>query len=117
MSFFSSLFASKPALFETWTADQVYQAYQQPQPDQVFLDVREPEEWTSGVIPGSTKISLSQLAQQLNQLDKSKRYVLICRSGNRSQMAARVLAEAGFEKLINFQGGMGAWQRMHYPVA
>jgi len=117
MNFLANMFAQKPAAFESWDASQVYQAHQQQNPQQVFLDVREPAECLDGVIPGSLNISLGQLAGKLTQLDKDKHYILICRSGNRSQMAARLMAKAGFQQLVNFHGGMLAWQQQNYPTA
>lgn len=107
---------AKPSAIQNLQAEAVYALHQQHAPGVVFLDVRQPMEWKEGTIPGSKKVSLDQLGAQLGKLDKSLTYVLVCRSGNRSQMAARQMEKAGFARLSNFQGGMLAWNRLGYPV-
>lgn len=97
--------------------ETVYEWFQNPPADLIFLDVRRPEEWQEGVIPGALKLSLSDLRKQQKTLDKSKTYLLVCRSGNRSQMAAKALEAEGFEHLNNFQGGMMAWYSHNYPLS
>lgn len=108
---------SAPSQIEQVKLDTVYQWFQNPPADLVLLDVRQPEEWQEGVIPGSIKISLSALPGKLNSLDKDKNYLLVCRSGNRSQMAAKTMEAAGFQHLNNFQGGMLAWYSHNYPLS
>lgn len=108
--------ATSASTIEQWRVHEVYQAHQKQSPELVFLDVREPDEWASGVIPGAQKISLNQVSAHLSQLDPDKQHILICRSGNRSQMAAKMMERAGFQKLVNFQGGMMAWHRAGYPT-
>lgn len=58
----------------------------------VILDVREPDEWESGHIPGAKHIPLGQIARALNELDKKEETVVVCRSGNRSGQACDFLS-------------------------
>jgi rhodanese-related sulfurtransferase len=102
---------------EQLNAAAVHALWQQSPPDLVLLDVRQPEEWREGIIPGALKISLADLPHQLATLTRDKDYVLICRSGNRSSTAAQLMHKAGFTRLANFQGGMLAWYDQHYPLA
>lgn len=96
--------------------DEIHTLYEQQPADHVWIDVRQPEEWEEGTIPGAEQIMLSELPDHLDRLDKSKTYVMVCRSGGRSNRAAEAMADAGFEHLINFNGGMLAWYEAGYPL-
>ena len=75
----------------------------------IILDVRTPEEYNSGHIPGSELIPLQVLEGMSEELEKDKNYLLVCRSGNRSQQAAEILAAKGFKNVYNMTGGMNEW--------
>ena len=74
-----------------------------------IIDVREAEEVAAGKIPGAVNIPLGLLEFRLQDLDKSKEHIVVCRSGGRSSMAANLLEERGY-KVINMAGGMNEWQ-------
>ncbi|KYD22639.1 hypothetical protein B4135_1122 [Caldibacillus debilis] len=74
-----------------------------------IIDVRETEEMAEGKIPGAVNIPLSILEFRLHELDQTKEYILVCRSGGRSGLAAELLASRGF-RVINMRGGMQAWE-------
>ncbi len=74
--------------------------------DATILDVREPHEWARGTLPGSRLVSLGSLPTSLGHLDRTKPTLVVCRSGNRSDSAARFLAGAGFAKVANLAGGL-----------
>lgn len=71
-----------------------------------LVDVREPSEVAGGTLPGAVNIPLGELAARLDELDRSRRVVLLCRSGARSANAAALLAGAGFPDVVNLVGGM-----------
>ncbi|MGE3727225.1 MAG: rhodanese-like domain-containing protein [Candidatus Sericytochromatia bacterium] len=96
--------------------DEAYQIFKNNSTDSVFLDVRRPEEWQEGAIPGATKIRLNNLAENLPKLDKSKQYIVFCRSGFRSEIACQEMFEAGFQKVANVPEGMLGWEEKGYPV-
>lgn len=73
------------------------------------IDVREPAEYAFGRIPGAKSIPLGQLENELHELDPNDEYVLVCRSGNRSDAACQTLAEKGFRNVKNAVQGMIAW--------
>ena len=73
-----------------------------------IIDVREADEVTAGKIPGSINIPLSLLEFRIHELDKSKEYIIVCRSGARSSRAVQFLEFHGF-KAINMFGGMLTW--------
>ena len=76
----------------------------------VVLDVREPWEYGMGHVPGAKLIPLGELSRRLGELDPEQPVAVICQSGNRSQSAAALLAQKGFQKVYNVVGGTSAWQ-------
>ena len=81
-------------------------------PDVVIIDVREPAELGSlPSVAGARNIPLGTLASHLSELDKQKRYVLGCRSGNRSSKAAELMERNGFTKIYSLDGGMQAYSQ------
>lgn len=82
----------------------------------VLLDVREPYEWREGHIPGAVHIPLGALTVRMRELDPTKEVVAVCRSGNRSMTAAKILTSSGFAKVSNLSGGMTVWSRQGLPV-
>ena len=76
-----------------------------------LIDVREPSEWAVDRIEGATLMPLGTVDSQLHSLDRSRRIVLYCKSGQRSANAARVLRGAGFANVASLTGGLMAWRR------
>ncbi|MDI3328322.1 MAG: sulfurtransferase TusA family protein [Alicyclobacillaceae bacterium] len=72
------------------------------------LDVREPAEYAFGHIPGARNIPLGDLDDRLEELDPSRTWYVICRTGQRSDLACRQLAEKGL-RVKNVVPGMIAW--------
>ncbi len=62
-----------------------------------LIDVRTPREYAAGAIPGAQNIPLNGIPAILEQLPKNKPVLLYCRSGARSELAQRYLAQAGYE--------------------
>ncbi len=79
----------------------------------VLLDVREDDEWAAGHIPGAIHVRLGELDPA--SLNPAGTVVAICRSGNRSRVAAAILADAGIT-VYNLAGGMVAWDGGGRPV-
>ena len=67
------------------------------------IDVRTPEEYTSGHVSDAVNIDVSSgsFEDQVKELDPADEYVVYCRSGNRSTQAMEKMAELGFENLTN----------------
>jgi rhodanese-related sulfurtransferase len=101
---------------EQLSVEEVSEIFERNDPDYVFVDVREPEEWEDGTIPGAVKIPLGELNDRLYELDKSKKYIMVCRSGKRSNKASNILVQNGFEGISNLDGGMLAWYDEDYPT-
>jgi len=75
----------------------------------VLIDVREPHEFQTCGIPGSTLIPLGEIPKRMNELDSASEIVVHCRSGQRSARAVEFLMKAGFQKIYNLKGGILAW--------
>lgn len=73
-----------------------------------LIDVREDEEVAEGKIPNALHIPLQQIQDRLDEIQKDKEYIIVCRSGNRSGMACEFLQSMGF-KTSNMVGGMLNW--------
>lgn len=71
-----------------------------------FIDVREPDEFAGGSLPGATNMPLSDFFDLAKQLDPTRRVVALCKSGGRSTNALEHLAASGFTDLVNLDGGM-----------
>jgi rhodanese-related sulfurtransferase len=84
----------------------------------VLIDVREPDEWEDGVAKPALTIALGDIqsseAEAQLAKHKDKEIILYCRSGGRSGMAARILAQKGF-RTAN-AGGFRDWERAGLPV-
>lgn len=85
----------------------------------VILDVRTPAEYRGelGHVKGSMLIPVQELEGRLRELEpfRNKTILAICRSGNRSGRAVKLLNEKGF-KALNVEGGMLKWNRENLPV-
>jgi len=86
-------------------------------PGTMLLDVREPEEYAHGHIPGSINLPQSDLASQLNDLPRDHAVWIVCQAGLRSRRAAQYLKQMGFEQVVSVQGGTSAWQDAGKPLA
>ena len=75
----------------------------------IILDVRQPEEYRSGHLPGAVFIPLPDLINKVGELDHAKPIIAYCRSGNRSRAAAAFLLSDGFSKVYSMDGGITAW--------
>ena len=78
----------------------------------IVIDVRTPAEWQQGVIEGADLFidyNSPTFKSQIAKLDKSKTYIVYCRSGGRSAGASQVMIDNGFKNVINMQGGISSW--------
>ena len=79
----------------------------------LILDVRSPQEYAEGHIPGAINIPHDQLGSRLAEIGshKDKDVVLYCGSGGRVGIAVNTLRPAGFSKLLHLDGDMNGWRR------
>ncbi len=81
-----------------------------------IVDVREPEEWAGGHMPGALFIPLAELSTRTGDLDRAKPVITVCRSGQRSLVAVEILQRAGFTEVASMEGGMIAWAEAGHPI-
>ena len=84
-------------------------------PQPFLLDVRRPEEYQAGHIPGATLIPLQELPARLEELPRDREIICVCHSGRRGQSATRQLKAAGYNA-VNLEGGTMNWVRHGLPV-
>ncbi|HLJ07552.1 MAG TPA: rhodanese-like domain-containing protein [Acidimicrobiia bacterium] len=83
----------------------------------VVIDVREPDEFARGKIPGAYTIPRGVLEMQVDgRLPLDSTVVLYCGGGARSALACKSLADMGYDKVENLQGGWQAWVNSRLPV-
>ncbi|MGD8367866.1 MAG: rhodanese-like domain-containing protein [Desulfobacterales bacterium] len=86
--------------------------------DPVVLDVRTRREYNQGHLAGSILIPVQELQQRLTELNdyRNRDVVIYCATGNRSTVAAKILLDAGFERVYNIRYGIVDWWRNHLPI-
>lgn len=83
--------------------------------DEQVLDVREDFEVSQSMIPTALHIPMGQLGARLDELDKNRPIIVVCRSGRRSATVADALNQAGFTA-DTMAGGMIEWQQAGLPT-
>lgn len=73
-----------------------------------LVDVREDFEVETGKIPQAVHIPMNTIPENLDRFDKEQTYIIVCRSGARSEKVGYFLLEQGIQA-INMEGGMLAW--------
>ena len=90
-----------------------------------FVDVREPDEYAAGHVPGarSSPRGFLEVRADLEHYkrdpwfeDRGRKLVLYCGGGHRSALAAQTLQEMGFRDVLSLAGGWTAWSERGYPV-
>jgi len=108
-SFRELLAAAKSQIVEvdTATAQELIQ-----RPGTVVLDVREPDEFDQGALPGAIHIPRGHLESQVEGriTDRNAPVVVYCAGGVRSAFAARTLQELGYTDVVSMAGGFGKWK-------
>jgi rhodanese-related sulfurtransferase len=109
-----------PSTLETIAPQEAFERIQENQadPDFVILDVRTPEEYAAGHIADAELLNFyaPTFAQDLDDLDKTKTYLVYCRTGNRSGKTLTIMASLDFERAYNVDGGITRWAAEGLPV-
>jgi rhodanese-related sulfurtransferase len=85
----------------------------------VILDVRTPEEFAAGHVPGARNIPHDQLPNRIAELTgiEDREVVVYCRSGRRAATAQDTLAAHGFKRIIHLEGDMLKWEAERRPIS
>lgn len=83
----------------------------------VILDVRTAKEFADGHVAGAVNIDVNQtdFAQKIDELDRSKTYIVYCRLGIRSRKAVGIMSAKGFKNLYNVSDGFAGWSKNGLP--
>jgi glyoxylase-like metal-dependent hydrolase (beta-lactamase superfamily II) len=82
----------------------------------VAVDVREQGEWDAGHLPGAVHVPLGDLQDELDLIPRDRPLVVYCGHGYRGSTGASLLERAGFQRIMNFDGGFTAWREAGLPV-
>lgn len=93
----------------------IHQAATELEQGATFVDVREPDEYAEGHLPGAVNIPMGQLPDRTHELDKLATVHVVCGSGNRSGAMTDYLTGTGFDA-VNVAGGTSAWIRAGRPT-
>ena len=104
-----NLFQGTAPAYKNLTPAQFSEALRQP--GAVLLDVRRPDEFAAGHLPGAVNIDVTSpdFARRVAALEKTRPTYVYCRSGARSTKAAEQLTKAGFGQVHNMLGGVLDW--------
>lgn len=91
-------------------AHEVRSRLEKPHPQWSLLDVRSTDEVNELQITGAKHVYVGELPSRLDELDRAKRYTVMCASGARATIAASVLLRAGWRDIDLFLGSTGAWK-------
>ena len=83
--------------------------------DVQVLDVREDDEWAAGHIDGAVHIPLGELDRRMEELDRARPILTVCRSGGRAAKAAELLGAAGLNAAV-MDGGVTRWAEGQLPL-
>ncbi len=114
------LLAAGPATKDV-TVEQARQLLQERggKADFVVLDVRTPEEFANGRLPGAVNVDIQapDFQSRLGALDRGKTYLVYCRTGNRSARAIQAMQRLGFQSLYHMTEGILRWEKKGFPVS
>ena len=82
----------------------------------VVLDVRTPEEFAAGHIPGALNIPHTELGERLDEVEDEVPVAVHCAVGPRARRGERTLLDAGRKRVLHIEGGFVAWQAAGLPV-
>ncbi|MEP7097656.1 MAG: rhodanese-like domain-containing protein [Dokdonella sp.] len=87
--------------------------------DALLIDLSSQQDFEKGHIPGAKQVSMSQFDPESKELIKIKEQpvAVVCKNGQVSGKAAQRLKKAGFTKVFWLEGGLGAWNEAHMPLA
>lgn len=78
--------------------------------DAIYLDVREPNEWNLGRLPGAVFLPRGHLESKIEEVaPRDARVVIYCARGNRSALAADTMQQMGYERVSSMSGGFQQW--------
>ncbi|HLW47581.1 MAG TPA: MBL fold metallo-hydrolase [bacterium] len=87
------------------------EALDRPQAGAIIVDVREPEEYAYGHVPGAVSLPQAELATRIAEVPRDRPVFVICESGMRSLRSSQFLRQIGYARVTNVRGGTAAWRK------
>jgi len=84
--------------------------------DYMLVDVRMDDEFEDGHLPGAINIPLPEIQSRLDEIPTDKPIVMVCRTGNRSDVSSMILSKAGYPEVYNLLGGTKDWAERGFPI-
>ena len=116
MTSFADLVAQAKARIQEISPQELHQRLGKVQ----IIDVREPEEYKAGHLPGAINIPRELLQSKVDGIpavsDRAAAIVLQCQGGGRSALATVAMQELGYKDVVNLAGGLNAWKAAGLPV-
>lgn len=81
-----------------------------------IVDVRQPDEYAQGHLPGAILIPLNTVMSRIDQISATQDVIMVCGVGERSAVASEMAAAMGRTRLFNLEGGTTAWVRQGNPI-
>jgi len=81
-----------------------------------LMDVRTPEEFSRGRLPGAVLIPIGELERRIAEVPGNRTIVVYCTVGSRSNTAAKLLAQKGYRNVYNITYGLLDWYRNGFPL-
>lgn len=104
-------------MFSTITMEDLQKKHEELSHDELIVDVRTPEEFQEGHVPGARNIMHTDVSAHIAEFRKYKNVYIYCRSGGRVQMACYELVNYGLKNLVGVvSGGMPNWMHAGFPV-
>ncbi|GAB7388554.1 rhodanese-like domain-containing protein [Bacillaceae bacterium] len=102
--------SAEKAAASTWEKiDQEQMLQEMEKEDVTIVDLREPELYAKGHIPGAINIPFAEFQNRYQELDKEKRIIFVCHTGPMGDASSQFLLEKGYKNLANLKGGMAGW--------
>lgn len=99
---------------QQWTVHDLHE--HRNDPNLTILDVRSDQEFEKGYIPGTQHLFVGHLLEHLSQFDPNGAIATYCGTGYRASIAASLLQQQGFQKVINIPGSWTAWKNAKLPI-
>ena len=84
--------------------------------DVQVIDVREPDEYRRGHVPGARLIPVATVLSRREELNHDKDLIFVCAVGPRSALACEMAAAVGLTRLYNLEGGTDAWAKAGHDL-
>lgn len=85
-------------------------------PEYLLIDVREPDEYEQGHLPGAILMPMSEFQMRMDELDEDATIVLVCATGNRSSRVGDFMTAQGYSDVYNLLDGTMGWMMRGLPV-